>query len=788
MDKAKKKRLKQYIAWISLAALVALLVAMPLLARSEAEEDGPVASILEGAVQMGSVETGLRGGGTLSAGNAENVELPKGVKITRFLVRNGDLVSKGDPVAEVDSVSVMSAIVQVRDTLEYLQEEMADAKDESAASTVKATAGGLVKQVYAQAGDSVQDVMLRHGALAVLSLDGMMAVDLEARTDLAAGDTVQVAFGDGGKVSGRVESNLDGRLVVTVNDKDYAVGEPVSVSGTDGAPIGSGTLYVHNAWKATAFTGTVKTVSARENTEVYDGATLFTLKDTDFSGTLESLASLHREYEELLQKLFVMYETEVLTAPCDGKVSGVDTDSEFLLSDIQGGQGWFVDLLDNSSEEKGWTVLLLSNEQTGCTGREDCEAEEHEPGCAVYCTMLPDCANQNHRTGCLGVCTGNGDTCQSTRGHEYHEPTCRKRCTGAEGCDAVNHQDACIERCTVSDDDSCPALNHKEGCYYHGVTYTAYAVKITLIGTDGVQAIPGESQTVYTVEPDGDGWKLVAPETIVDQFPGMSGVEYVGPALPADCGVGDIVLIVTGTNSENQTVYYGASVYQKAQSGGAPGIPEIPGFPGGMGGFGDLSSLFGGMGGMAGLYGSQNTGYELYDLNCDVLMTVTEQDVMTLSITLDEQDIAGAALGQTAQVKVGPLKDKLFEAEVTQIGLFGVNSGGSSKFTVELTMPLAEGMLPGMSATAYIPLYTKMNVLTVPVAALVEEGGRTLICTALDPETGEPSNPVEVVTGVSDGITAEVLSGLESGDVYYYSYYDTLELSTEVETDKYTFG
>jgi len=69
-----------------------------------------------------------------------------------------------------------------------------------------------------------------------------------------------------------------------------------------------------------------------------------------------------------------------------------------------------------------------------------------------------------------------------------------------------------------------------------------------------------------------------------------------------------------------------------------------------------------------------------------------------------------------------------------------------------------------------------------------EDGGRTLICTALDAETGEPAAAVEVITGVSDGEKVEILSGMTAGDVYYYSYYDTLELSTEVETDKYTFG
>ena len=57
-----------------------------------------------------------------------------------------------------------------------------------------------------------------------------------------------------------------------------------------------------------------------------------------------------------------------------------------------------------------------------------------------------------------------------------------------------------------------------------------------------------------------------------------------------------------------------------------------------------------------------------------------------------------------------------------------------------------------------------------------------------DKETGEPSQPVEVTLGMSDGRRAEILSGLSMGDTYYYSYYDIMELDTSVNTQKYTFG
>ena len=91
-------------------------------------------------------------------------------------------------------------------------------------------------------------------------------------------------------------------------------------------------------------------------------------------------------------------------------------------------------------------------------------------------------------------------------------------------------------------------------------------------------------------------------------------------------------------------------------------------------------------------------------------------------------------------------------------------------------------MLAGMSASAVLPLYEKMDVLTLPAAALNDLGGKTVVYTALDKKTGEPSNPVEVECGISDGETVEILSGLASGDTVYYSYYDSLEESDAVET------
>lgn len=703
---AKKKQMKKIRSWVALALTVVILTAMPLMAKSEAEADGPVASILSGTVEKGNISTGLHGGGNLKMENAEDIKLPSGVKITEFLVKNGDTVKEGDPVAAVDTVSVMTAIMEVRDTMDYLQEQIADVRNETVSSAVKAVAGGRIKEIYAQEGDSVQSVMLEHGCLALLSLDGLMAVELKSDLPLSTGDSVSVVLADEKTVEGRVESSLDGVIIVTVEDEGYDIGQAAAVTTPEGETVGAGSLYVHNAWKATAFTGTISRVHVKDEKTVRSGTRLFTLKDTDFTAQMEYLSDRHREYEVQLQELFQMYESGVITAPRNGVISGVDEDSTFLLSGEK--VDWeAVPLAD--SQDKGWTILLLSS-----------EGGAEEPG------------------------TG-----------ESQPP--------------------------APSDPSTPSTPGTGEI----VTYTGYAGRVSYIGS--TEVILTMSQVGGTVTKTAEGaWDLSQVNLDTANMLTPNCIFTVGDA--SAYAVGDIVVV-----AYDEAGQYTVIMAQKANPDPEPSIPGMPGgYPGGMGGLGSLAGLFGGMSGMAGLYGSGAAAVpeepELYDLEGDVLMTVTPQDVVSLVITIDEQDISKVSVGQGAQVKVEALRGQLFEAEVVQVGTSGTNNGGSSKFTVKLELPYCENMLDGMSAAAEIPLYTRMEVPTIPVEALAEVGARTVVYTALDKETGEPSQPVEVTLGMSDGRRAEILSGLSMGDTYYYSYYDIMELDTSVNTQKYTFG
>lgn len=814
MDKTKKKNVRRYILWGVLAVVVAGLAMLPALARQQDAQDGPVASVLEATVKEGSVQAIVRGGGTLEAGDGEDIELPAEVKITEFLVKNGQEVKKGDPVAKIDKVSALTAVTEIRTSMAAVEKQMETFSDEKSASTVTAPAGGRVKAIYANPGDSVAQVLVEHGALALLSLDGRMCVTLTVSSQLIPGDSINVTLDSGKTVTGRVESNLNGELTVTIADNGYAVGDTVTLEG-----LGSGSLEIHNPWLATAFNGTVSQVNIRLEQTVSSGGSLFTLKDTDYTAQRELLAETHRDYEELLQKLLTWQDTGVITAPCDGLVSGIDTDSTHLLAAED--EELTASLLN--ADDGDFRLVLLSQVTQTCTGDDKCPLKGtdsgHQDGCPKACkhaTAEGVCTASEHFADCIMACTHaeNPEDCQATGAHhtdcikaciettqegkcpatKYHYDGCIEKCTESAvsgqcpahihkkgciescisadtvgKCTAGHHKADCIESCIVSKsaDDPCPATKHKDGCYFQNATYTGQVFKVVSVGSGAL--VGYWDPTVYDVVKTASGWARK------DGQPFSTNNCVQADTIPASGSyqAGDTLLSVTVTkDGESQSLGL-----VKISSGS-----QKPGF--------DLSGLMGMMGGYSmGGYGGTGSGSstQLYSLDGDVLLTVTPLDTMTVTIAVDEKDIASVKTGMTAQLTMNALPDETFEGQVTRVAQTGSGNGGSSKFDVEITLSRESDMLPGMSATAQLTLYEKMDVLTLPVAALRDEGGKTLVYTGKDKKTGEPANPVEVTTGLSDGENVEILSGIDSGTTVYYSYYDTVTESDAVETERSMF-
>ena len=675
MDKARKKNIKRIIALACAVALVALLAAMPLIAKQNTEEDGPKASILSNTVTTGSINMELIGGGTLAEEDAVAIEIPAAVKLKKFLVSNGQAVTEGTPIATVDRVTVMKAISQVQETLEYLSEQIEDAGETSTTENVNALAGGIVKIIYATKGESVRNVMLEHGALAVLSLDGLMAVDLETESSITAGTVVTVTLSDGTKVSGKVSKNLAGEMTVTVTDHDYAVGEAVQVIAEDGTAIGSGELYIYSPWNATAYAGTVNSIKVNVGDKLSAGKTLMVLGNVGYSAAYRQLIGQRQEYEDLMLDLFEMYQTETITAPCDGVVSGIDENSVQLLSD--NGAGFVLRFLSNAPNGDDETMYVNYVGQVTGLSPEGWELN-----------VNPQAFSVDDYTDLSGVPL---DTALMTLKF-FHTQT------------------------------DIPLYMLSEGSWVQVSEEEISIGDILLFAEDSDGVLVWGVLVQKASQPDGPA----------------------EPSNPTD-----------------------PSVPEESDTPTQPDISGNPGFTYPSGG------SWAGMGGMI----QQESVFELYGLDMVEIAAVTPQTTMTLDITVDEGDIKSLYPGMPAVVKIDALGGEKYNATITEIGNTGTNNGGSSKYTVELTMDRAGDMLAGMNASATIVLDTVKDVLTIPAAALVENGNRTVVYTGYDEEQETLLDPVTVQVGCSDGESVEILEGLENGQIYYYAYYDTLEIS-----------
>lgn len=346
MKKTKNKNLRRAITFVLLAALVAVLAAMPLLASNKAPAEEYPLSILSAQAENRLLEQSISGGGVLAQGESLSVTVPKDVMLTEFLVENGDYVSAGDPIARVDRVTVMEAIAQTQETMKELQKQLESARLDDTTQTIRAP-GGVVKAVYAAPGDLAVNVMSQHGALAVISLDERMMVEINAETELLAGDSVTILV-SGEEVTGTVKTNLEGVLTVTLPDNGYDEGLMAQVWLED-TLLGEGALAIHAPWRAVAYSGTVDTVSVKPGQTLRENAQVLTLKDMGYSAQYRSLAAQHRASQEQMLELFQLYQSLTLTAPCDGVVSGIDESSAQLL-----GAG-----------EAEWQLTLLANEPLG---------------------------------------------------------------------------------------------------------------------------------------------------------------------------------------------------------------------------------------------------------------------------------------------------------------------------------------------------------------------------------------------------------------------------------------
>ena len=179
-----------------------------------------------------------------------------------------------------------------------------------------------------------------------------------------------------------------------------------------------------------------------------------------------------------------------------------------------------------------------------------------------------------------------------------------------------------------------------------------------------------------------------------------------------------------------------------------------------------------------------------------VLLIIADLSVMEVEVEVDETDVVGVRLGQTAKVRVDAFPDTVFEGKVTEIGssalqtaTSGVSTQESKDFKVVVTLENpSERLKPGLSASADIVVAERKQALAVPISSLVlrdKEGADKNAAAKEEEGVYVVENGrvkfVPVGKGIAGGMMIEIISGLEDGQELVTGPYASLrELKDDI--------
>ncbi len=164
----------------------------------------------------------------------------------------------------------------------------------------------------------------------------------------------------------------------------------------------------------------------------------------------------------------------------------------------------------------------------------------------------------------------------------------------------------------------------------------------------------------------------------------------------------------------------------------------------------------------------------------DSLCTIFDLSYLTLTLNVDELDVAKIEVGQEVAVTAEAVEGQSYRGVVTKVNINGTTMGGVTSYSVTVRIDETDGLLPGMNVDVEIEVLSETGVLAVPVSA-VERGNRVLVKTGETVEGAgttldENGLPVgyeyrEVTLGINDDDYIQITGGLEEGDEIAYAAY-----------------
>lgn len=279
-------------------------------------------------VTRGAMEETVYGTGTTSARNQTNVLAGADGTLTDLRVGVGDEVKAGDILAVLTNADLDDEITDLEFDLWELDDTILDTGVGSKVTAVEAPAAGRVMAIYAGVGDDALAVFRREGALAIISTDGRMKVelsDVDASAGVALNDKLTVTGEDFTAEGTVVDLTRQGTsLTLTIQDDSLPMGASVAVATMDGVTLGTATLEVNKPMAVSSYGGTIESVHTQVGKNVKRGDTLFKLTDSPITLKLENLRLQRETANKSLEEAKEQRENLIVIAPCDGTIATLD--------------------------------------------------------------------------------------------------------------------------------------------------------------------------------------------------------------------------------------------------------------------------------------------------------------------------------------------------------------------------------------------------------------------------------------------------------------------------------
>jgi len=293
-------------------------------------------------VKQGNLKITVTGSGAIYSTNESKLYSQIGATVTKVNYKARDVVKKGDVIAEFDDTDYQSTLANNENSLLQSQISAQSSSDSLNDLKIKAPFSGQVSSITVSSGDKVNSGGTVFTISDTSKLKVLLSFNASDAEKIVVGQTADVYItslmesvsGTVSYISNQSTTTSSGGRVYTVEirmDNPGAVTEGSTASAdiatSNGMVSSTGTAslsYINKQTVTSTVSGTVQSVSVKENQNVSSGAVLITMKNDDLTRAQQTANLKVKASQSQVTSSLNQSKKYKIVAPCDGTVTAVN--------------------------------------------------------------------------------------------------------------------------------------------------------------------------------------------------------------------------------------------------------------------------------------------------------------------------------------------------------------------------------------------------------------------------------------------------------------------------------